>query len=258
MEEKEKIKSEIKSKEQILKQLKGVYKTSTDHLQKNRVLKEMEEVKQLINNLKGKLIIHDLENDLFKEEEEDEDEEEETEEAFSILGAIEVPPYRNDSKDREIDAVISYMDFFEVNYLSILSEYYIKLDFNYSIKRDMFYPRFMEIKKILKEYNYELDILNREEFNSIAFYRDKSVIHKIRHRYLLTLDKYFKDLKNFLEVLIDDYKSDGNIILNPHDLLSLSEFEINRRLEGCSVIESLNEMFNFSVELIKFLNLPNL
>ena len=254
MEEKEKIKSEIKRKEQILKQLKGVYKTSTDHLQKKRVLKEIEEVKQLINNLRGKLIIHDLENGLFKEEEE----EEETEEDFSILGAIDVPPYRNDSKDREIDAIISYMDFFEVNYLSILSEYYIKLDFNHSIKRDMFYPGFMEIKKILKEYNYELDILNREEFNSIAFYRDKSVIHKIRHRYLLALDKYFKDLKNFLEVLIDDYKNDGNIILNPHDLLSLSEFEVNRRLDGCSVIESLNEMCNFSVELIKFLNLPNL
>jgi hypothetical protein len=251
MESRAKIKTELESKQRILKQLEGVYKTSRDGFQKKRVLKEIEEVKTTIKNLKGKLFIIGFENEL------EEDEEQERIQSISILESISVLPFRRDSRDREIDAVISYMEFYEDNYLSIFSEYYIKLDFNHSIRRDMFYPRFMEIKKILKEYNYELDILNREEYNSIAFYRDKSVIHKIRHRYLLSLDKYFKDLKGFLEILIDDYRTSGNIVLNPHGILSLSEFERNRRLDGYTVIDSLNEIYVFTVEFIRFLGMPN-
>jgi hypothetical protein len=251
MESRERIKSELESKERILKQLEGVYRTSHNSFQRKRVLKEIEAVKELIKNLKGKLIIRSFENDLVEEEEE------EIHQNPSILRFIEIPPYRSDSKDKEIDAIISYINFFEDNYLPTLSEYYIKLDFNHSIKRDMFYPRFMEIKKILKEYNYELDILNREEFNSIAFYRDKSVIHKIRHRYLIALDKYFKDLRNFLEVLIDDFKTRGNIILNPYDVLSLSEFETNRKLDRYTVIDSLVEIYRFTIEFIRYLGMPN-
>ncbi|KPJ86648.1 MAG: hypothetical protein AMS17_11495 [Spirochaetes bacterium DG_61] len=251
MESRERIKSELEIKERILKQLEGVYKTSRDGFQKKRVLKEIEEIKSTIKNLKGKLVIRSFEDDLEEEEEVEE------EQPASILSFIEVFPFRNDSRDREIDAVISYMIFYEENYLPILCEYYIKLDFNHSIKRDMFYPRFMEIKKILKEYNYELDILNREEYNSIAFYRDKSIVHKIRHRYLLSLDKYFKDLRSFLDILIDDYKTSGNIVLNPHGILSLSEFERNRRLDGYMVIDCLSELHAFSVEFIRFLGMPN-
>lgn len=251
MESIEKIKTDLESKERILKQLEGVFRTSRDSFQKKRVLKEIEELRAAIRDLKGKLVISGFENDL------EEDDEPEGVQQTSILDVIKVDPFRVDSRDREIDAVIAYIEYFENNYLSIFSEYYIKLDFNHSIKRDMFYPRFMEIKKILKEYNYELDILNRDEFNNIAFYRDKSVIHKIRHRYLLSLDKYFKDLRGFLEVLIDDYRTSGNIVLNPHGILSLGEFERNRRLDRYTVIDSLTEIYLFTVEFIRFLGMPN-
>jgi hypothetical protein len=255
MQKNKKIKMELKSKTLVLKQLEGVYKTSSNTNQKKRVLNEIEEIKLEIQNLKGKLIIYGFDNDEWQTEDIDDEEGIET---FILLSKIAVPRYREDSKDREMDAVISYEDFFEKNYLSILSEYYLKLDFNNSAKRDIFYPKFMEIKKVLKEYDYELDILNREEYNNIAHYRDKSVIHKIRQRYLLLLDKYFKDLRKFLELLIDDFKTGGTIILNPLEYLSLSEFDDNRRLEGYNVIETLKEMYTFCDEFTRFLSMPNI
>jgi hypothetical protein len=255
MEEIEKIKLKIDEKKQILKQLEGVYRTSHNTTQRTRVSKEIEGLRESIKNLQGKLIIYALEYDFVEDVGTGEDEKSGP---FEVLNQISVPKFRSDSKDREIDAVISYLDFFEDNYLSVLSEFYIKLDFNHSQKRDMFYPRYMEIKKILKEYNYELDIMNREEFNNIAFYRDRSVIHKIRYRYLLALDKYFRDLKSFLEVLIDDFKTSGNIVLNPYDILSFNEFEANKRLNNMSVFDSLVDMHGFVNELLRFLGMPNL
>ena len=252
MGEDKELRQELGSKTMVLKQLEGVYNTSGDMLQKKRVLKEIKEVKQTIEKIKGRIIILGIENDLLEEENIN------NPGLDSVLNVVQIAKYREDSRDREIDAVTSYMEFFERNYLSILSEYHIKLDFNHSIKRDVFYPRFMEIKKILKEYDYELDVLNREEYNNIAFYRDKSIIHKIKHRYLLSLDRFFKDIRTFLNVLVDDFNKGGIVILHPQDFLSFSEFEKDRRLEGCTVIDVIKQMYLFADEFTRFLGLPNM
>lgn len=252
MGENKELRQELENKAMVLKQLEGVYNTSGDKLQKRRVLKEIEDVKQTIKGIKGRIIVLGIENDLFEEENIN------NPGMVSVLNVVRITKYREDSRDREIDAVTSYMEFFEKNYLSILSEYHIKLDFNHSIKRDVFYPRFMEIKKILKEYDYELDVLNREEYNNIAFYRDKSIIHKIKHRYLLSLDRFFKDLRTFLNVLVDDFDKGGIVILHPQDFLSFSEFEKDKRLEGHAVIDAIKEMYLFSDKFTRFLGLPNM
>jgi hypothetical protein len=253
MEEVENLRREIDSKNRVLKQLEGVYKTSTSLFQRRRVAQEMRDVKSLIRDLRGKLLIRRSEEEYAEQETREVEEHE-----FSILRAIPVQKYREDSRDREIDEVISYVDFFEKYYLPILSDYYIKLDFSHAIKRDTFYPRHMEIKKALKEYDYELDILNREEFNRIAHTRDKSVIHKLRQRYMLLLDRFFKDLRAFLDSMLDDLQKGGNIIINPYDQVNLSEFEHNRRLDGRSVAGLLEEMKAFSGELTRYLSLPNM
>jgi hypothetical protein len=280
MQESEQLRHELESKTRVLKQLEGVYKTSTSLFQRKRVLQEIHNVKNLIQNIKGKLLISITEEDdeFFDYEAfgskslgpgsfgspepglpgEGHGPRLAAPRGFSLLSYIPITRHREDSRDREIDVVVSYVGFFEKNYLPLLSDYYIKFNFSHSIKRDTFYPRHMEIKKILKEYNYELDILNREEFNSIAHYRDKSVIHKVRHRYLLLLDRYFKDLRDFLETVVDDLRTGGNMVLNPHDQVNLSEFEDNRRLDGLSVSEILEEMRTFSDEFTRFLSLPDI
>jgi hypothetical protein len=272
MQESDQLRHELESKTLVLKQLEGVYKTSSSLFQKKRVLQEIHLVKNLIQNLRGKLLIRASEEDdeffdngafgskngTFPPRDEGEKPRSAAPGEYSLLGYIPITRHREDSRDREIDIVVSYGDFFEKNYLPLLSDYYIKFNFSHSIKRDTFYPRHMEIKKVLKEYNYELDVLNREEFDSIAQHRDKSVIHKVRHRYLLLLDKYFKDLRNFLETIFDDIRTGGTMVLNPHDPVNLSEFEDNRRLDGLNVSEVLEEMKTFSDEFIRFLSLPDI
>jgi len=243
---------EIEDKKLLLKQLEGVYKTSLNSAQKKRVLREIRDIKISLRNLKAVLELHEgIEgtDETFPGEEE---------RIFSILSMIKVQKFSEVSRDKEMDAVISYADFFEKNYLPILSEYYIKLDFNNSLKRDTYYPRYMEIKKLLKEYSYENEVHTRKEYDSIASYKDKSNVYKIRQRYLLSLDAYFKDLRTFTETLISNYMSGGSIIMNPHDRIGLSEFENDRRLDGYTLIDALSEMYTFFDEFNRFLGIPKL
>lgn len=252
MEDYKKIKDEIESKNRVLKQLLGVYKTSSDESQKKRVLREIDGIRLIIKGLEEKLLSADQGLEAQVEEGTDRRED------FSILSSIKVKKYRDESKDREIDAIVSYTDFFEKNYLPIISEYYLKLDFNHSKKRDTFYTGFMETKKVLKDYDYELEVQHSEEYNTIAVHRDKSLMYKVKQRYLLTLDRYFEELDDFLKLLIDDCQRGGNIVLNPQDVISLSELEENRRLDGYTVVNALNEMKSFVSELTRFIAMPEI
>ena len=242
---------EIEDKKLLLKQLEGVYKTSINSAQKKRVLKEIRDIKISLRRLKTVLELH---SGIEGESETPADEERN----FSILSMIKVRKFSEVSRDREMDAVISYTDFFEKNYLPILSEFYIKLDFNNSLKRDTYYPRYMEIKKLLKEYVYEAEVHSSREYDSIASFKDKSNVYKIRQRYLLSLDSYYKDLKSFTESLISNYMSGGSIIMNSLDKISLSEFENDRRLDGYTVVDALSEMYTFCDEFTRFLGVPKM
>jgi hypothetical protein len=247
-----KAQNELASKLLILKQLEGVYKTSTDIDQRKRVAREIRDVKRSINNLQSILSLQhkygltqvqlELEGD----------------EAFKLLSRIMVAKFINDSRDAEMDALVSYVDYYEKNYLPVLSEYYIKLDYNNSMKRDVFYPRYMEMKKMLNEYMYEVEVQVREEFTSIAVHKDKSLVYKLRQQYLMGLDKYFKDLRLFLDELMADHASGGSSVLNPLDFVSMSEFEIDRKMDGYTVINALIEIQTFCDEIIRFLAIPNM
>jgi len=252
MEDSEIIRESLEEKLRVLAQLEGVYKTSTSNIQKKRVAREIREVKRIISILKSCLEDEDIS---IREKS---GKEEQGLGLLPHLNQIPVARYREDSRDREIDTVTSYMKFFEDNYLPILSEYYVKLDFSHSLKRDTFYPKYMEVKKILNDYNHELDVLYREEYDNIALYRDKSIVHKIRQRYLFTISDYFSELCAFLCLLIDDFETGGSIIINPDEVISLNEFIENRKLDGYSVIDALKEIYEFGKELRTYLGLPEI
>jgi hypothetical protein len=247
-----KAQNELESKMLVLKQLEGVYKTSTDLNQRKRVAKEIRDVKRSISNLQSILSLqqkYGLSQDLQETEGED---------AFKLLNRITVTKFVNDSRDTEMDAIVSYVDFYEKNYLPVLSEYYIKLDYNNSMKRDIFYPRYMELKKIMNEYIYEVEVQIREEFTKIAVYKDKSLVYKLRQQYLMGLDRYNRDLRSFIDEILDDYSSGGSSVLNPLEFVSMSEFEVDRKLDGYTVINALLEVRTFSDEIIRFLAIPNI
>jgi hypothetical protein len=245
-------KSELSKNMLILKQLEGVLKTSNDPEQRRRVAGSIKEIRQAISNLQS--IIEVQKKYGFS----DAVNEEESEEIFKILNRIPVQKVFQDSHDSEMDALISYVDYFEKNYLPVLSEYYVKLDYNHALKRDTFYPRFMELKKIIKEYRYEIEVQSREEYNTIAVYKDKSVVYKMRQQYYLALDRYYRELSAFLVKITEDHASGGSIVLNPLDIINMSEFEVDRKLDGYTVINGIIEISRFCEEVLRFLAIPNL
>jgi hypothetical protein len=130
-------KDEISEKEKILSQLEGVYRTTSDPVQQRRVGKEIRKLRSSIKNLK---ILQAIDEDLVglaPEAEEPVGVDIDTR-GHRLLSKIPVRRVKKNPRDDEMDAVISYALFFEENYLPILSEYYLKLDYSHSMRRDTY------------------------------------------------------------------------------------------------------------------------
>lgn len=246
------IRETLDQKTRILKQLEGVYKTSTSITQKRRVLKEIQGIKRVIERLQS---MYDSDSHNRPRDGADR----ETAQSSSILDRIPVRPYKKDSHDREMNTIVSYMHYFENNYLPLLSEYYMKVDYSHSGKRDTFYPKFMEIMHLLKQYDYE----DRSVHGGITGYGrssspDKKVVRKGRQRYLFALDGFFKDLRGFVMILIEDYNKEGTFLVNPDDSIRLDNFEENKALNDYTVVEALEEIYVFAEEFVGFLGMPEI
>ena len=250
------IRETLDQKTRVLKQLEGVFKTSTDLAQKKRVWKEIQEIKEVIKKLQRS---YDSSGGGIRGIEGKTKPPQDASSGPTLLGGIPVKPYKKDSRDREMDTIVSYMHYFENNYLPLLSEYYMKLDYSHSGKRDTFYPRFMEIMHLLKQYDFE----DRSVHGGIMGYpqssrSDKSAVNKGRQRYLFALDGFFKDLRTFVRTLITDYNKGGTVLLNPDDGVRLDDFEENRVLNDYTVVQALEEVYLFSEEFVRFLGMPEI
>lgn len=247
------MRQELEQRTMVLKQLEGVYKTSTSVIQRKRVLKEIQGIKRIIKDLQKRFESAGMNPDA-------EGGGDMRDAGPSILGRISIRQFRTGSKDREMDAIVSYMKFFENNYLPILSDYYIKLDYSHSGKRDTFYPGFMETMHLLKQYEFEKDSASDSEgrYDWVTSARDRTIVRKGRQRYLFALDSFFKDMRSFIKLLIDDSRTEGAILLNPEDMIDLGEFEENRTLNNYAVLEALQEIYAFVEEFIGFLAMPEL
>ena len=109
MEEGRSLQDELLNDKKVLKQLEGVYNTSSDALQKKRVAKDINVMKKKIKSLEGKMVVLGVENEIIEEEDTGIGDD------YDILSSIAVNRVREDSKDREIDAITSYIYQFSAN-----------------------------------------------------------------------------------------------------------------------------------------------
>ncbi|GEM_PF-1241844 len=250
MDDKKTVKRELEKKVLVLRQLEGVYKTTTDTLQKKRVSGEIRKLKMSIKELQESLPAAKVSEPASGEEDTNRN-------GFPLFSSGDAGE-KETIRDAEIKRINAYARFLENNYLPLMSEYYLKIDFNYALQRDSFYPRYMDLKKYLKEYEQEVESQDKEARPEMPLKKDKSAVHKARQRYLLALDKILKDLRAFLAILLDDLAGDGIIVLEPDDTISIGNFDCERKLEGCKVRNALKEMHEFVDEFTRYINIPNL
>lgn len=251
---------EIEKLKNILKQLEGVYKVTTNPAQKSRVKEDIEKIKNQIDNILKygeEEILTDTENeveekDVIVEEKESTEKLIEHSQSLSKFKTRLVHPL---IKNNEINLAISYIEIFEDELWGMLSDFHLKLDFYHSREREKFYNKLENLKRIIKQY---IDVLN--ELSNIAndHYADKlkSMKNKQERAILIEAVKFMNEMNIFLDKILKDHDNDGNILLNPTDKINFSSIEGIKYLNNKEVLESLRFINTYCVEFVEIIQLP--
>lgn len=248
----ENIKNPIEELKQIngaIKKYEVVLKTSSNVMQKQRVKKELVKLKNYREKLQHVFSILEEQEELVTENEF---------KNFPFLSQILSPLDEKYIADREINYICYILYCFENEFLSILTERKMKLDFKYSLERDSYYNIYQELTKRVEDFEDQLVIIEKGKYTEGTLLEIKNRLLKKRRVLLIETDRFFRKIKKFTDELLKDIEKNGPECLNKDDLINFDEIEGERYLEGYTVTQSLQMLNTFAKEVILYLNLPEI
>ena len=248
---------ELKQLNRLIRQFEAVYRTTGDPLQRERVNRELKRLKTAKNQIES---FHELDPQGIREDEEYE----ELQGMDFLKRILAMAPKGRTSEAAEVREdpeqfrLSRYLQFVEDEFLPLLSETRLKLDFKHSLERDGFYHRFGNLRRLFADLDDESSRMDpyfaekhAEDIRQRSFKKRRSIA--------LEADKFFRSLVRFSGNLIDDINQGGSICLNYGDTLQFDrKLEGNRYLENQSVRDALGQLNDLATEIVKFLNVPRI
>ncbi len=242
---------EVKKLNRVIKQYETVLLSTTDPVQRQRVARELEKLK----DYRDKILSVNVINESALEEKKmgggmlDD---------FPFLKKLQDKYDERVVNDREVDHIYLYMKFFESDFLPFLSETKLKLDFKYSLERDSFYHRFQELLRRLTDLVNEIERFESGKFRVDIEEEMKKRIFKMKRNLSIELDRFFKQVNKFATDLLEDVNGDALKCLNGEETINFDAIEGKRYLEGFLVRDALEEVRKFSLEIIEYLDIPEI
>ncbi|HOG63989.1 MAG TPA: hypothetical protein PLD82_00960 [Spirochaetota bacterium] len=259
-------KSLVEEKISLLsRQLEMVLRTSGNPDQKKRVSQQLAALKKdrlrLDEGSFGEDDIRRYLGDVSAQQVESDEEEgsEETVGRFPLLSAVMIQPASPECNEQEVNEIASFLRHFEREYLSVLGNYQLKLDFNHAQKRDTFFNLYGAIQHSLKSY---LDVVHDISSGRVASGEHADSLRQMKRKLFMDLIMKTSDfthgLHDFLSLLISDYQNGGNLVLNPEQVLVFDPLHGHRELDGMQIAEGIERIRLFLDEFSEYLNVPGL
>jgi hypothetical protein len=243
---------EIRKINRVIHQYEMVIKTTVNEDQRFRVKTRVKELRDYKDKILKTFDIN--EQKLIEEENENIEEESK----FHFLDTVIPDDFKNGSFDFEISGINAYLKYFDKEFIVVLSERSIKLDFKYSIDRDNFYHKFKDLQRKMQDYEEEIIQIEKSAYTKNEQLERKQRNLKRMRLIEIETNKYFKSMEKFCMELIEDIEQDGSKCLNSDDQLEFDRIEGEKYLNGLTVYEALKMIRDFSREVIQYLNIPQI
>ena len=162
-----------------------------------------------------------------------------------------------DESDRETAALTTYLRCFGDEFLVLLSERKLKLDFKYSLDRDGFYGRYQDLQRKVDDLRQEILRAERGEHRPELREEARKRAFKMHRAVAGEVHRFFKMIVGFASDLIEDVETDGFKCLNGSEVVRFDAVEGKRHLNGVRVLGALKQMRGYAAEVIEFLNIPD-
>ncbi|MBU8913327.1 MAG: hypothetical protein KOO61_04835 [Spirochaetales bacterium] len=159
--------------------------------------------------------------------------------------------------ERDVRASFLYMQFFEDEFLGMFTVRKLRLDVQYSVERDQFYDLFHQVQRSLLNYRTEADRIAQGTYTKE--YEAEILKRKVEMRLavLVELDWYFRKVRRFAKVLLEDIDGDGLLCQNPEEKLDYTRLDRETTLRNRTVATGLAQLLALAVEAIEYVEVPD-
>lgn len=250
-------KEEIEKVYRLRDSLKMTYRLSTNRAQKGRIGETLKELEDIIKNIESGKWVNPVKIHLYTKKTSEEPEEA-VEEKSSYRDKINFVKLSENNKDLEMDEMFSYLLFFEDTFIVFLKAEELKLEYEFSKRRNDFLLHYSTMRRLIDEY-----ISDTESFTTFTtteqreHYRDR-LMHQ-KNYILIKLSENLAELKGLLIELLDDASSGRNEALLNADERYYSQINSLKTniFEGSKNVDIVRQALDFIVEFNTTLRIPN-
>ncbi len=249
-----------KKSEEIVKSIKlleSVLKTSIDGNQKARVKKDLKELREKLKELYPDSDLKELENAVYANIMAMPGTDAKPFREYKHLKNIDIEINSNYKEDTETNEAASVMKFFQERIWVAISDQHTKLDFSNSGERDTLYRKLDECNRAFKSFCQTIEDIDKVRSSE---YINQLHMMRIRHGrlFLFEIHQFFKSAREFIANLISNHEADGNMILNPDEIIKYADYEEYPTYENWTVVNALKNMLEFIDEALDLINIPNI
>lgn len=179
-------------------------------------------------------------------------------EGRSVLGKYTIEKASPNSSDPDVNFLVAVYNLIQREYWPAIAEQHCQMDFSHAAERDGLRN---QMENVLRNMKVLLETI--EEYASAEQQDFREQLLKMKNRqtraFIFDANEMLRKIREFMAPLLDDIRSNGGVITNKTETLRFdSRFEDATVLEGCSVVDGVQEFAQFVDEAIQHLNLPTL
>ncbi len=246
----------------IQRKFEIIYSSAKDQNKKESILKSVNEIEKDIKKLhNGKF----AEDDMAKYQISFEELREYAENKgvpdiskYKILRNIPLMRINDLSKSRDINLIWAFLQYFGSEYMGLLSEQNLKLDYGHAYQRDSFFTQYNQIIRLIEDYGNVLEQVVAAEANKNMEYRERlvKVQNKDYRDIIIKTGNFMFAIQDFI---LDIEKCELNgekVFLEPEKIVEIKG--VNSMLEGLNARDALADLLEFTREVISYIKFPDL
>jgi hypothetical protein len=178
--------------------------------------------------------------------------------AYRILRNIIVEKLNTNSSNIEINSIWTYLNYFGKEYLGLLSEQNLRLDYGHAYQRDKFYTYYTQTVRVLEEYGKTLDQIEAANSSNNRDYKDRliKVQGKEYRDVIMKTGQFLHAIRAFIEDILESEKTGEKNLLEPDKIVEIKGE--NSSIEGLPAKKALMDLYDFIKEFIDYLKIPDL
>ncbi|MCX7881863.1 MAG: hypothetical protein N2314_01435 [Brevinematales bacterium] len=177
---------------------------------------------------------------------------------YKILNNIRIEPVTPNTKNEEINAIWSYLRFFGLEYLGLLSEQNLKLDYGHAYQRDQFYTLYNDTLKVVNEYGEISDQIAHAELTNNKEYRSRLIqLQNKQYRdVILRVGKFLRSLQAFIQSIFASEEEGSKALLEPEALVQIEGTDSS--LNGVTAKRALQDLARYVEEFLDYIKIPDI